>query len=572
MKLRTLLLFIVLISFASLKVAAQNKEREKIDSIANISIPQVISNSAELIPVFFQNARKAHEQKMWKAEAQCYNNLRLMHAYLGRYDSSTYYGIQAIETFEKGGFKKEAAYIHCERGYEIKRVDLNKAEKEMLTGLAVLQDLNDKLGLAGQYNNYGVIKELKQELDSAQYYYQLSLNYKYELQDSIGIPYSILNIGVLAGMQEDYNRAIDSIKKAIVLFDAANNIPNSAESIHELAEIYSLINKKRRAIETFSRCIEISEQIGYLRLIKECHKRLSEVHEEIGDLKNSLLHQRQYNKIHDSLINETRVKEISTLETKFDVAKKEERIAKQQLKIKARNNQILIGLIIFSLLGFGVFYYVKRLRFRKKVERIEYENKMRSERERISRDLHDNIGSQLAFIISGAGIKQENKDAQLTQIASFAKDTLEQLRTTVWAIKKERIGIQEFADQVERFIEKIKPNSLIEFELQQKLSLAGYLSPTQSVHLFRIIQESISNAIKHSDCYTISINVTGHTNGQLDITVQDDGNGFDTTNKKYGNGLRFMKERLQELGGQLEISSSKEGTRVRCQINTTSVV
>lgn len=570
MKLSYQLYFIISFNLFVFDALAEPSEKI-IDSIANISLPDVISKSQELIPVFCQNARSARNRKMYKAEAKSYAALRLMHTYLGRYDSATFYSLRSIETYELHGFEKEAAYAYCERGYGIKLEDLELAQTQMLKGLAILKKLKDKQGLAGQYNNYGVIKEFKKELDSAQYYYQLSLDYKYELNDSIGIPYSILNLGVLAGMQKDFTKARDSVKKAIFLFERLDNIPTKAESMAELANLFYQQNDYYNARKTFLKCIKTCESIGYLRLIKECHKILAVINEKTGDLKSSLYHQKQYSQIHDSLINETRVKEISALETKFEVAKKEERIAKQQLKIKDRNNQLLIGLISIGLIGFIVFYYIKRLRDKKKQEKIEYENKMRRERERISKDLHDNIGSQLAFIISGASISKENKGQQLEQISAFAKDTLNQLRTTVWAIKKERISITDFSDQLEQFVDKIKPNSLIEFNLNKEITQNEYLSPAQSVHLFRVIQESISNAIKHSECFSIAINLESKEH-KLRIVVEDDGIGFDTQNKKYGNGVGFMKERLEELGGTLEIRSSEKGTIITGTINTTSDV
>ena len=542
-------------------------DKKEADKIALIPINELISFPDKNIPILKETAQAALNEADYSVAGKCFKHLGSIYAYKGIGDSAVYYVQQAIQAFEKGKFIGEAGYIYCERAYRMKHTDLDKAEKEMLKGLQMIASENDKQGLAGQYNNYGVIKELKKQYDSARYYYQRSIDYKYELNDSLGLPYSILNMGVLLGQQKEFQAANDSILKSAQLFEAQNNIPPQAECYYELATIQEKRKAFSKAKEYFQKSIQTALPVGYLQIQQRAHERLALIYEKEGHLKKSILHQKQNIKLKDSILGEARSKQIAQLETKFDVAKKEKRITQQQLKIEERNNQLLLGLIGLGLLGFGVFYYIKRLRFKKELERIAYENKMRSERERISRDLHDNIGSQLAFIISGAGIKQENKEAQLAQIGSFAKDTLDQLRTTVWAIKKEKVSTEEFAQQIELFIEKIKPNSLIEFSVNKNLEGSTFLSPAQSVHLFRVVQESISNAIKHSGCFSISIDIKSE-HQLLEISVVDDGKGFDTENKAHGNGLRFMEERLKELDGHLSLSSSNKGTTVRCSINT----
>lgn len=563
--------FLLLIVFSLFSTSIFSYNKKEAEQIALIPINELISFPDKNIPLLRKTAQEAFSVKDYLIAGKCFKHLGSIYAYKGMGDSAVYFTQQAIQTFEQGNFISEAGYIYCERAYRMKYTNLAKAEVEMLKGLRMIASENDKQGLAGQYNNFGVIKELKHQLDSARYYYQLSINYKYELKDSLGLPYSILNIGVLFGRLKEFKSATDSILKAASLFEKQNNIPPQAECYYELATIYEKSNTLTKAKDYFNKAIRTALPASYLQIQQRSHERLALILEAEGNLRQSLVHQKQNIKLKDSILGEARSKQITQLETKFDVAKKEKQIVKQQLKIQKRDNQLLLGLIAIGLFTFGVFYYIKRLRFKKKLEKIAYENKMRLERERISRDLHDNIGSQLAFIISGAGLEQNNKNEQLAQIASFAKDTLDQLRTTVWAIKKEKISNEEFYEQIKRFIEKIKPNSLIEFKINRTFKHQLFLSPTQSVHLFRVIQESISNAIKHSDCFSIIIDLSSK-NEQLEVSIQDDGKGFDIKHCDKGNGLRFMEQRLQELGGSLTISSSSHGTIVNCKVNTTYAV
>lgn len=301
---------------------SQEFSAAEIDSLLNINTPTIISKPLDFLPVYRQVLQQSKDVDNSLNTGNAYKKLGVIQMYLGRQDSATRYTQKAINAYEKGNHLSEAAYLYCERGYVMKRSNLAKAEKEMRKGLSILSKLKDKQGLAGQYNNYGVIKEIKNELDSAMYFYKLSLIYKYSLNDSLGIPYSILNIGVLAGIQNDFTKSTDSIKKAILLFAKHHNQPNEAESYFELAEIFFKQKKYAPAKAYFSETIKKAEPISYLRLLQEAHLKLAILFEKENNLKQSLEHQKLYGALKDSILNETRAKEIAQLETKFDVAKK----------------------------------------------------------------------------------------------------------------------------------------------------------------------------------------------------------------------------------------------------------
>ncbi|MFM1803072.1 MAG: Sensor protein fixL, partial [Planctomycetota bacterium] len=93
------------------------------------------------------------------------------------------------------------------------------------------------------------------------------------------------------------------------------------------------------------------------------------------------------------------------------------------------------------------------------------------------------------------------------------------------------------------------------------------LNPTSATHLYRIVQESVTNALKHSQAKNIVITVMpGQVDGQFELRVEDDGKGMVSDSKQMGMGLLIMQYRANVLGAKLRLESSEElGTTVICE-------
>ncbi|TYA76037.1 histidine kinase, partial [Seonamhaeicola marinus] len=136
-------------------------------------------------------------------------------------------------------------------------------------------------------------------------------------------------------------------------------------------------------------------------------------------------------------------------------------IAEKELNINRKNMQLLgLGVLAIVLSVFGYLVYKqqklknkqlqKENQLKEALSKIETQNKLQDQRLRISRDLHDNIGAQLTFIISsienlqyGFKISNTNLTNKLTGISSFTKDTINELRDTIWAMNKNEISLTD---------------------------------------------------------------------------------------------------------------------------------
>jgi signal transduction histidine kinase len=241
----------------------------------------------------------------------------------------------------------------------------------------------------------------------------------------------------------------------------------------------------------------------------------------------------------------------------------------------------LVGLaVVISLLGFLVYNQqkLKHNQLKKESElkealiKIESQNKLQAQRLRISRDLHDNIGAQLTFIISSIdnlkyGFKlPDNLNDKLKYISEFTSSTIYELRDTIWAMNKSEISFEDLQARISNFIEKANKSSDVvtfNFNVEQELKKNKMFTSVQGMNIYRIIQEAINNALKYANATQIDVDFSTK-NSMYQLTITDNGKGFDLKDIEFGNGINNMKKRAHELEAKLEINSViNKGTTIR---------
>lgn len=222
---------------------------------------------------------------------------------------------------------------------------------------------------------------------------------------------------------------------------------------------------------------------------------------------------------------------------------------------------MLFGLIsLLGLYSLWKFYKTKKL-----LNTQQEEHRLSQERLRISQELHDNIGARISHIISSLDMEmyQRNEDAKLGSLENinvFARETMSQLRETIWMVSDKSIFYSELLVRVEQYVEQINSLSLVEIRFFQEELVDFELGPIQTINFYRIIQEGINNALKYAKATRVLIKANGGENPKLRISISDDGVGFDLSSAKKGTGLKGMEKRAEEGGANFQIASSKKGT------------
>lgn len=226
---------------------------------------------------------------------------------------------------------------------------------------------------------------------------------------------------------------------------------------------------------------------------------------------------------------------------------------------------------IFSI-GAGGVQLRSNVKLRALNRELELQKKIHNERERISRDLHDNVGSQITNLITGIEISslyneknQKNEVKNMLQdLDADARSAMTDLRETIWLLDKEKVGFNDFIERVKAYINRQKRYlGSMNIEVFSSINTSITLNPTQSLNLMRIIQEALNNSKKYAEATAFKISFSLN-NENLAIEISDNGIGMNLDESiGLGNGLENMKKRAEDISANYKIGSQPEsGTSI----------
>ncbi|NUY81826.1 sensor histidine kinase [Flavobacterium sp. MAH-1] len=575
---------VVIWLFLSLSLSAQTKTQ--IDSLNDLPFETRIAKAAVLDKAYLKNAEAARKISYAAGEAMSYSNLALVYNYKGKHNLSVENAFKAIRLFEKIGDKSKTAREYGELGYAMKRRNLPKAQYYMLKGKRLAESIKDTTSLLSIYNNYGVIKEMQKDLDSALFFYRKGLVIKQAIRDTTGIPFSLNNIGIVYAMKGKFIDAERLFEQAMQLRKLKKDSAGMAENYSYFGDLYGMMKDEKRALQHFASSNEIADRNKYFQLLSHNYQAMSDLKEASGDKSGALSDYKKYVQFKDSLLNKETNAKIAELEVQFETNEKEKQLIEKQSESRRKSNLLLLmGILVasVSITGF-LIWRQQRLKnqqlaqeheLKTAIAQIETQNQLQEQRLGISRDLHDNIGSQLTFIISSVDnlkyafdLNDSKLARKLESISDFTKDTISELRDTIWAMNAKEITFEDVLARISNFIEKAKnAKANMEFVIFIDDDLNPFrLSSVNGMHIYRTVQEAVNNAIKYSQASQVNIGVRGDR-AQIEIRISDNGQGFDIRNVSLGNGLHNMKKRIEEVGGVFSLDSVKgEGTVVEIMI------
>lgn len=566
--------------------------KQKLKAINEIPYGDFVAEVEKAERLFKKGEKLAIQLKDSTSLGDLFYKLGQLKVYQNKLDESLAYSLKAITIFENNKNFSKAGMVYGGLGYNLKAKNLEKALYYMRKGIKLLEDTNDLERINPVYDNYGVLLSMSNNNDSALYYQKKSLSIKKQLKDSVGLGYGYANIANTFAEKRNFilaKKYVDS--SSIIRNKIADNYGITVNYVQK-AEIFVLEKKYNEAIEDFKTCARLSQKYKYKHLEQYCYQNISKCYVELKDYKNAFDYKEKFQIVKDSADNIITNAKVEELQIEFETEKKEKLLAEakvdllaKEAKIKKRTTFLISALALAFLLGLIGFLVYKQQRLKNKqlvkenelrqaLIKIENQNNLQEQRLAISKDLHDNIGSQLTFIISSLdNLKyfEFTKDKLYTKfdsIGTFTRSTITDLRDTIWAMNKEAITFEDLKTRTTNFIEAAKTSLLgITFEFNYpKNTDEVTLNSLQGIDVYRIIQEAVNNAVKHAEATKIIVNFELIKN-TLEVSISDNGKGFDKETIEAGNGLASMKKRAQEINANLSIEPLEQGTKVCLKFN-----
>ena len=345
-------------------------------------------------------------------------------------------------------------------------------------------------------------------------------------------------------------------------------------------------------------------QINELEQVKQLQDKTIQAQQLIAEQRRQQLalvtQQSEVNRLRaseQSLALQTKNKEFLQKQKELELAQKESRLQQRVAKQESRNKRLLVIIIMAGLVTgcYGVYRYRQTENMRKQLAQslvelkqaqaqliqVEKQNEAQNIRQRISRDIHDEVGATLSGVVLFSEIarqkiaadKDEDAGEYLDHIYSNSKDMLEKMSDIVWAINPKN-------DSFERIIFKLRTYAMnlcigkgiaLHFAIEEALfEFSVTMQARKNIYL--LIKEALNNAIKYSMANNIYFSMKS-TGSLLQIEIRDDGKGFQIEDQQDGNGIGNMRARARELGSDLIITSSPvKGTCISLQFQFHPIV
>ncbi|MFT5238732.1 MAG: signal transduction histidine kinase [Flavobacteriaceae bacterium] len=311
--------------------------------------------------------------------------------------------------------------------------------------------------------------------------------------------------------------------------------------------------------------LENAVSLGIEDQIMGSYLMLSEIYRKRGDFEKSLENKDHYSGMRDSLYYRRNANSLTYYQSRFDIQEKEKEFAKQNLDIRLlerdsetfKNLMFFVSLAIMLLFGIVLLYRNRQnLNSKKNLQEVFSQKLLVSqerERRRISKDLHDGIGQQLLLI--------KNKlilmgDQETKEMVDMTIDEIRNISQDLHPFALQELGITR---AIEHTLQRIDENTTL-FISSEIDNIDDLFSPEEEVNIYRIVQESLSNIIKHANAEASKVLVKKYKKN-ISISIKDNGVGFDFPEKyqdKKSLGLKTLLERTKFLKGQMKVVSKKE--------------
>ncbi|PKP32185.1 MAG: hypothetical protein CVU00_12025, partial [Bacteroidetes bacterium HGW-Bacteroidetes-17] len=374
---------------------------------------------------------------------------------IGKFNEAIEYYIKSLEICEANNYVQQIGLLSNNIAEVFKSQNkLDKAREYYAKSIEIAKSLNDTIGLCKALINLGVSYERDKRLVLA----DSTFNEAYALiinKNMLDIEGGLLiNYGVL-------HKEWGNIKQSISYYLKAKDVYKITGEIHGLSIVYTNLgnsylelNQYDSSYFYFKNGMELAKETQSLSRLLIAYEGLSNYYRLTNNYKTAFTYDSLADVCRDSIFSIENTKIIEELNTKYETGKKEKQlaeqeteIARQQVKAQIKNSQLSIamgGIILLVILGIAIYRNQKskqeKLEQQVALEKALSIAQLQEEKLRISRDLHDNIGSQLTYIISSLDNLDfidnvELKTKKLDQLSNFTRDTMSQLRETIWAMK-----------------------------------------------------------------------------------------------------------------------------------------
>lgn len=484
------------------------------------------------------------------------------------------------------------AYLEVGTAYS-SNDDLKNALTYENKAIALFRLLNKKQELAINLLNTGYSYYAMDQYDTALMYYTEAAPFFDSLRFTIGQAYTLGNRALIYWKTGKTAIAERDLLQAINMLVPLGDQYGIADYHNQLGNLYLENDQHAKAIFHLKKGQEIALNIDIKEQIRDASLLLSQLYAYKQDYDSAYRYHQQYVTYKDSLENAEQTRKMADLRTAFEVNLKETEIDTLEQEKKLQQTYVVTAIILLALSLVAILYLRQRYRNTQLLtiaERKAHNDKIKDllktqetkalqsmvrgkeeERRHLAKELHNHLGSLLATVkvnLNGLESKDEAKQEKITEMIDQACQDVRNLSHELYMGVSENFGL---IPALKELTAHLQSSNDLQVMFSASLDVV-ILSADNEILIYRIVQELVSNVLKHAGATKLTISLTGFEEGNLvNILVEDNGRGFVSAkleNESKGIGLDSLTDMIHKLDGEIEIDSSfKSGTTVCIDIS-----
>lgn len=545
------------------------KERDTINYMHALYISAICQSEMQHYDIaarcYLQVAEYYERTSNMRKLAMCYNELMLVYRHAGQFDNAVAYGKKALDLYSQ----------YC------------PPEK-----------------ISSPLQNLATVYEAMQQPDKAMPFLQKALlvskkyNNEYdELTETINLSDMMLR------SDPESKQTMNYISRAIYLSKKEEADESMCEALCEAATFHLFHNQTAMAQTYMDSALQVAKRTGLNSLTQQCYLLLSKVAYAAHDYKRAIAYDKLLDLTQEEINTANINRSIIDLQTKYETEKKEAQIKQLSTEnhiqeLLSQKRKIYIALLLLAIAALVLIgWLLNRANLRKqkllqtekllqqeRITALEQEKQLMAsqamlqgqeeERSRLARDLHDGLGGILSGAKYSLNDMKENAIIQAENVAALEKtmimidQSITELRRIAHNLMPESLSNQSLHEALSDYCSQVSSTSAVKINYYDLGMDTLQPDNTLKITVYRIVQELISNIIKHANASAAQVQIIAQDH-LLRITVEDDGKGFDVASLDDAGGIGYknIKSRIDFLKGRIDVRSTyEEGTSVYIEI------